>query len=163
MAKDIEIKNASKEDHGAILKIATELSGWFDNDAISRAIPTDLLFHNVLVALEEKQIVGFLAYSSIEGDVFISWLGVARSFQGSGIGTKLVKYLENKLFSLKINKLKVETLSETIVYEPYVKTRAFYEKLGFIKGETRQFTSADGEKLELTTYHKEIKKNDKNG
>ena len=157
MAKsNIKIRKATEKDHKAIIEIASDLLGWFDHDAITRAIPNDLHFHKIIVAETNNSIVGFLTYSSHEGNVFISWLGVSKSLHHNGIGTKLIKYLEKKLFAMDIKKIKVETLSETIDYKPYEKTRAFYEKLGFTKGETRPLTSAEGEKLELTTYCKNL-------
>jgi len=155
---DIKIRKAAQGDNEAILKIAFDLSDWFDDDAIARAIPTDLKFHKILVAETGNKIIGFLTYSTHEGHVFISWLGVAKALRGKGIGTKLIKRLENELLGMGINRVKVETLSEAIKYKPFIKTRAFYEKLGYKKGETRPITSADGEKLELVTYNKELKK-----
>lgn len=155
--ENITIREAVEKDQAEILKIAADLSSWFDNDAITRAIPTDLKFHKIIVAEAENKIAGFLSYSTYEGHVFISWLGVEKSRQGDGIGTKLIKHLEDELLGMGINKLKVETLADTIEYEPYVKTRAFYEKMGFTKGEIKAITSTDGEAIELVTYNKELK------
>lgn len=157
--KKIFVRPSTESDHKEILQVATSLSGdegWFDDDAINSAIPTDLMFHKALVAEKAGKIVGFLMYSSHNSDVFISWLGVTRTVQGNGIGTRLIQYLENELINMGIRELKVDTLSESIDYDPYSKTRAFYEKMGFIKGEVRKVTSSNGEELELVTYHKKL-------
>lgn len=153
---EIQIRYGNNDDREAVLQIAGKLTKWFDADAISRAIPTDLNFHKIIVATQDSQIVGFLSFSSEEGHVFISWLGVSEEVQGRGIGTKLLKFLEEELLKLNINKLQAETLSEKIDYEPYVKTRAFYEKMGFKKAESRKIKSADGEDIELVIYRKDL-------
>lgn len=154
--ENISIRKANETDRAAVLKIAANLSDWFDQDAINRAIPTDLDFHKIIVAEINSQIVGFLTYSTYEGHVYISWLGVDQSLQGNGVGTKLIKTLEKELIDMGIDKLKVETLSDTIDYPPYIKTRAFYEKQGFKKGEIKSITNSEGEKLDSVTYHKEL-------
>ena len=64
--------------------------------------------------------------------------------------------LEKELLSLDITKYEVETLSETIDHPPYIPTRAFYEKMGFKKGKSREILSTTGEKLELVTYCKKL-------
>ena len=153
---DITIRKATDQDRDAILEIAARLHDWFDQDAVTRAIPTDLYFHKTIVAEINNRLAGFLTYSTHEGHVYIGWLGVDESLQRSGIGTQLIKYLEKELLILGIRELKVETLSDKIDYEPYVRTRAFYEKDGFIKGETRSVISADGEELEMVTYVKNL-------
>ncbi len=151
------IRPGTNNDHKSILKIASILTDWFDQDAITRAIPADLNLHKTIVAEINNEVVGFVTYTSHEGNVFIGWLGVEQESQRQGIGTKLVQSLEEELEKLGIAKLEVETLSETIDYAPYVPTRAFYEKMGFEKGEAREIISTTGEKLELVTYCKNIR------
>jgi len=150
------IRLGATADNEAILAIAAQLTDWFDDDAIERAIPADLHFHQTLVAEINGQVVGFVTYTSHEGNVFIGWLGVDQKLHRHGIGTKLIETLEKELQMMSITKLEVETLSETIDHPPYIPTRAFYEKMGFIKGEAREIISSTSEKLELVTYHKNL-------
>ncbi|MDO8444210.1 MAG: GNAT family N-acetyltransferase [bacterium] len=157
MTENITIRPGTNNDHEAILKIAAILTDWFDEDAIIRAIPTDLHFHKTIVAEIENKIVGFVTYTSHEGNVFIGWLGVDNNLHRHGIGTKLIEALEQELLSLGITKYEVETLSETIDHPPYIPTRAFYEKMGFEKGKSREIISTTGEKLELVTYWKNLR------
>lgn len=154
MTENITIRPGTTNDHKAILKIASVLTDWFDKDALSRAIPADLNFHRTLVAEIDDEVVGFVTYTSHEGNVFIGWLGVDQKLHRNGIGTKLIETLEKELAKNGIAKLEVETLSETINHPPYIPTRAFYEKMGFEKGELREIISTTGEKLELVTYCK---------
>lgn len=153
----INIRETEKKDWAKILEIVKKLRGWFDNVAFTLEIPNDLKFHQGLVAELENKVVGFITYSSFEGEVFISWLGVLPEYQRNGIGKKLVLTLEEKLKKMGIKKLKVETLSDKIEYEPYKLTRAFYQKMGYNETETKSFISKETkEKLEMVIFRKVI-------
>lgn len=65
--------------------------------------------------------------------------------------------MENTLKKIGIKNLKVETLSEKIEYEPYVITRNFYKKFGFVETKSREYISKEtNEKLILATYSKSL-------
>ncbi|MGA2666481.1 MAG: GNAT family N-acetyltransferase [Patescibacteria group bacterium] len=159
--QNIKIRKLGQRDRPEIIKIAKNLHDWFDNYALTFEIPNDLNFHQGYVAECDGKIVGFLTYSSFEGEVFISWLGVLPDYQRKGIGQALVHELEEILITLDINKLKVETLSEKIKYEPYVRTRKFYRKIGFTQITSRKVISnvinkKTNEELELVTLQKDL-------
>jgi ribosomal protein S18 acetylase RimI-like enzyme len=159
--QNIKIRKLGQRDRPEIIKIAKNLHDWFDNYALTFEIPNDLNFHQGYVAECDGKIVGFLTYSSFEGEVFISWLGVLPDYQRKGIGKALVHELEEILITLDINKLKVETLSEKIEYEPYVRTRKFYRKIGFTQTTSRKVISnviskKTNEELELVTLQKDL-------
>jgi len=61
----------------------------------------------------------------------ILWLAVKREYHGKGIGSKLLKYCEEWAKSNGFRVLVVKTLWDED-YQPYVKTRRFYEKREFI-------------------------------
>ena len=65
------------------------------------------------------------------GAVEIAQLAVIAKRQGKGVGTKILQYIETQLAPGKI--IEVKTLDESVDYEPFVRTRAFYEKNGFVK------------------------------
>lgn len=153
----MHIREIVQSDWKDILVIVKNLRGWFDNVALTFEIPNDLKFHYGLVAETDGKIIGFLTYSSHEGEVYISWLGVDPASQMQGAGKALILTLEDILKKEGIDRLKVETLSETIEYEPYEKTRAFYKKMGFVPAETRTFISKETkEELEMVTLRKSI-------
>jgi ribosomal protein S18 acetylase RimI-like enzyme len=158
MQREFKIRDLEEKDWPKILTIVKKLRGWFDNVALTFEIPNDLKFHNGFVAVSNGAIVGFLSYSSLEGEVFISWIGVDPDFQKCGIGSSLIQKLEKILLENGIDKLKVETLSENVEYKPYEKTRSFYKKLGFTKAEYRKTISKETkEEIELVTFRKNIK------
>ena len=155
--QNIKIRKLEQKDSPEVLEIVKNLRGWFDNYALTFEIPNDLNFHQGHAAEWDGKIVGFVTYSSFEGEVFISWLGVSPDYQRKGIGEALVRELEEKLIRLGINKLKVETLSEKIKYKPYILTRNFYRKMGFVETTNRKIISKETkEKLELVTFQKDL-------
>jgi GNAT superfamily N-acetyltransferase len=61
----------------------------------------------------------------------IYWLGVDPGRHRRGIGGTLIEAVERKLKAEKARFLFVMTLHPDVDYEPYQRTRAFYEQLGF--------------------------------
>ena len=61
----------------------------------------------------------------------IYWLGVCPDHHRQGIGKALVSAIENRLRQERVKYLVVTTLHPDDPYEPYRRTRAFYERLGF--------------------------------
>jgi GNAT superfamily N-acetyltransferase len=61
----------------------------------------------------------------------IHWLGVDPAHHRRGIGRTLVAALERRLRDEKTRFLFVTTLHPDVDYEPYQRTRAFYERMGF--------------------------------
>lgn len=61
----------------------------------------------------------------------IYWLGVDPDHHRQGIGKALVGGIENQLRQERMKYLVVTTLHPDDPYEPYRRTRAFYERLGF--------------------------------
>ena len=128
----MKIRKAKEKDFKKIMAVVKKLNPkWFDNFAVSKSIPFDLKIHRGFVAENKGKIVGFLSYTSDEGKARISWMGVDPKFHGKNIGTKLLEALERELKNIGLKELRVETLAESIEYEPYEKTRLFYKKMGF--------------------------------
>jgi GNAT superfamily N-acetyltransferase len=62
----------------------------------------------------------------------IYWLGVDPDHHRGGVGQALIDAVERKLRHDKVGFLFVTTLHPDVDYEPYRRTRAFYEALGFV-------------------------------
>lgn len=154
---NIEIRAIDPSDHDGVMKVAKSLNpGWFDDYAISNEIPLDLKLHRGFVAIQNNKRVGFITFSSEDGDIKITWLGVTLESHRNGIGGLLLKELEKLATSLAVKKIEVETLSEKEDWEPYNRTRAFYIKNGFVFVSDRQITSKkSGEVFWLAKYEKE--------
>jgi GNAT superfamily N-acetyltransferase len=114
-----------------VVQLIEALPDWFDIDARTRAMPIDLLFQEVFVAEDEGRIVGFITLYIAEGRVNIGWIGVLPDHHRKGIGSQLIKAAEDFSRQKGIDELAVYTLGDSVDYQPYESTRAFYLKHGF--------------------------------
>ncbi len=154
----MRIRESTEKDFRKIISIIKKLHPkWFDSFALNKSIPSDLKIQRGFVAEDREKIIGFLTFSSNEGEAIISWMGVEPKFQGKTVGTKLLKALEIKLRKFGLKELRVETLAESIEYEPYERTRLFYKKMGFKPEKIRKIKSkATGDILDLVTLVKKL-------
>jgi GNAT superfamily N-acetyltransferase len=131
------IKKANKSEKKQCLNLASILKEWFTPSGLKN-METDFKMNSVIVALEKSRVVGFLCYTSYSGKMLILWMAVAKSSQRKGIGSKLIKRLENISKRCGIKIIEVETLPDEDSYEPYKQTRAFYYKHRFKRTECRK-------------------------
>ena len=103
---------------------------WFNAEGIKN-MKTDFKLNNLVVAIDEGKVSGFLCYTTYCGKMQLIWMGVKRNTQRKGIGEKLLKWLEKEAKKYKLHSIEVETLPDEDDYEPYKKTRDFYYKNGF--------------------------------
>ena len=68
-------------------------------------------------------------HSAVSAEIY--WLGVAPDHHRQGIGRALIGAVEHRLKEEKIRFLFVMTLHPEDPYEPYRRTRLFYERMGF--------------------------------
>jgi len=65
--------------------------------------------------------------------------------------------LEAELRSIGVTELRVDTLASSTDYEPYILTRAFYEKMGFSVEKVTTLRPPDQDKsFDMATYIKRI-------
>lgn len=104
---------------------------WFDNNAL-RHIPIDSQVNNCFVAEVENKILGFITFSSQDGEARINWFGVNPDEHRKRIGSKLLAKVETFVKKIGINKIIVETVVEQNPSDgSYDKTIKFYDKNGF--------------------------------
>ncbi|MFQ5911278.1 MAG: GNAT family N-acetyltransferase, partial [Thermoplasmata archaeon] len=103
------------------------------------------------------RIVGFILSSSSSEKAEIKWIGVAPGFHRRGIGSELFLAAERELRSAGTEEIRVKTVAAETEYEPYEKSRAFYERMGFRVETVVKTRSGDtGEEFGMATYVKEI-------
>jgi ribosomal protein S18 acetylase RimI-like enzyme len=140
---------ATQKDFKRIVDLARSLPEWFTSDGISQ-IEKDLPCQHSLLAELNGNLVGFLSFYSYEGVAHIGWMGVDKRYQRIGIGSELINTLVDFLLGLSIFEVRVKTLGESILYEPYVGTRLFYYARGFLKFRTSYSDNPEfSEELEL--------------
>lgn len=126
------IRKAKNEELDRCIEIARNLSDWF-NDTDMIGIEKSIRSLPVYV-YDDNGIIGFISIKEKSDQVIeIENFAVDSIRQHKGIGTELLKYIENKLAKGSI--IEVKTLDNSNDYKPYAQTRAFYEKNGFVKVE----------------------------
>ena len=126
----MKITKATKNDKKESLKLASNLKDWFNKEGLKN-MKIDFELNSVVVAKEDKQVLGFLCYTSYCGKMLLMWMGIKKEKQRKGIGQQLLKWLENESKKLGFTSIEVETLPDEDDYEPYERTRSFYYKNGF--------------------------------
>jgi GNAT superfamily N-acetyltransferase len=126
----MQIRKMTTDDHLRAIAVATALPQWFTEGGIE-SIRKDICFQSGLVAIDDGQIVGFLTFFVNQGVGTIGWMGVLPSFQRRGVGAAILQELKLLLIKSNVRRLLVSTLGESVDYEPYQRTRAFYRKFGF--------------------------------
>lgn len=128
--EEISIRRYEPEDFEHTIAIAKDLPEWFTKNGISH-MQIDLKFQKGFIAVYESKIIGFLSFITIEGEGQMGWMGVQPEFHRKGIGRMLVNKLIIELKEVGVKTLKVYTLGDSVEYEPYSRTRAFYRGVGF--------------------------------
>jgi ribosomal protein S18 acetylase RimI-like enzyme len=86
------------------------------------------------VAIDGREIVGFVAVGRrYTQSAEITFAAVDLGYQGKGVGSTLVKRALEFLARENVYVVEVKTLDESAGYEPYVATRGFWEKHGFVQ------------------------------
>ncbi len=119
------------DDRPQVLQIARSLATWFQPlDQMALAI--DLRQHDGLVALQDEHLVGFLTYHLVDAQhAELSWLGVSPETQAQGVGSRLLKALEEQLAAQGINYLQLNTVPAD--HNPnFAATNDFYLHHGFV-------------------------------
>lgn len=128
----MKIVLASKSDIAKALRVATHLPDWFTAEGLKN-LQIDFTSNTLLVAKNNKTVVGFLCYTSYSGKMLLLWMGVEQAFHRQQVGSGLLARLQHEAKRLRLHAIEVETLSDADEYEPYKRTHAFYAKHGFKK------------------------------
>jgi ribosomal protein S18 acetylase RimI-like enzyme len=115
------------------LKVMHSLLAWFSP-------PEDIEKKSIIhrdypffAAYDENEPIGFVAlkiHNKYTADIFN--LGILEQYHRQGIGRKLLHAAEQYCMDNGYFYLTVKTLDASAEYEPYERTRAFYQKMGFI-------------------------------
>ena len=113
-----------------ILSIISDLTGnWFTKEVAPNA-RLDLLFHDVICAVEDGRICAFLMFTSHDGAIHITLMGTSPAYRGQGFGSALMQRLESHAAALGFGEIVVFTVPPAAkpAYRP---TLEFYLKQGF--------------------------------
>ena len=115
---------------GAILELARRLPEWFTERGIEQ-LKVDVAHQQGYIAVSGNVALGFVTYYVAEGVARIGWMGVAPDHHRKGIGRSLIEHLCAELHARELPAVQVDTLGDSVDYEPYALTRAFYRGVGF--------------------------------
>lgn len=132
----VSIRNALGADVEGCIGVLTELPDYFTSDThehVRASMPSDPAW----VALDEETeggIIGFvLAERRYPTAAEITFAAVRPLRRGAGIGTQLVERALHDLTEAGVQLVEVKTLDASAGYEPYVATRSFWERRGFVQ------------------------------
>jgi GNAT superfamily N-acetyltransferase len=129
----MEIRRATTDDRDACVAIVAALPDHFTpstHDEVRR----DVGAHPSWVAEEEDEIVGFaLASRRFALGAEITFAAVLPHRHDQGVGTALLELALEDLATAGVRMVEVKTLDASAGYEPYVATRAFWERRGFVQ------------------------------
>ena len=125
------VRVAGPEDIEACVTVLASLPEFFTpetHDEVRAAMPGAPAW----VAVDSEVVQGFVLVDiRYATTAEITFAAVRSERRGAGIGTELVKRALADLGSRDIVLVEVKTLDVSVGYEPYVSTRAFWERRGF--------------------------------
>ena len=127
---------AEEKDAGLRRRIVESLTArlpeWFGQAQSNRHNAEQAEILEAWVARIGAEAVGLLLlkrHSTASAEIY--WLGVDPQHHRRGLGRQLLRAVEDRLKRERIKFLFVMTLHPDDPYEPYRRTRAFYEAMGF--------------------------------
>ena len=129
--KILEIKDNDKKAEYVDF-VLRKLPEWFGNEKNLLVYINTVCKYPLWAAFDNNNCIGFISlkiHYNRTGDIYVC--GVDPKYHGKGIGTLLYEILEKYCIEKKCEYIIVKTLSETVQYKPYLKTKEFYGKMGF--------------------------------
>ena len=131
MADAVELRLMTRDDFAAVIGLARSLPQWFNEEGIQQ-ITVDIERQSGAVAMANGDVIGFITWTSDgDGSGEIGWIAVDSGHHRGGIGRRLLSLAEDRLRGSGVIDLFVETLGDSVDYEPYERTRSFYRAVGF--------------------------------
>ena len=134
--------------HDEAMALAGKLGQWFSDDGLTH-MAVDMHHQPGIAATRDGALVGFLTWYVTEGSVCIGWIAVESQSHRQGVGAALVDALKQTARSLGLNRMRVWTLSQSVDYPPYERTRAFYRAMGFVSWKRIPGYCDDGSEMEI--------------
>jgi len=127
---DIRYRDATPLDAPAMTALIASLPEWFTPEEVETV--RQVVGPPAVVAIGDTgEIVSFLAWEQRTHEWEICWIAVARELHRRGVGRRMVEMMLERARAAEVAYIRVQTVAPTTEYEPYARTRAFYEALGF--------------------------------
>jgi ribosomal protein S18 acetylase RimI-like enzyme len=129
----VQIRTARPDDVESCVGILAALPDYFTpstHDDVRRELPIGPAW----VAEADGAVIGFVvAPRRFSAAAEITVAAVAPQRRGHGVGSALVRHALAALATDGVAMVEVKTLDASAGYEPYVATRAFWERRGFVQ------------------------------
>jgi GNAT superfamily N-acetyltransferase len=126
---DLVFKRVNGLELDKCMEIAHDLREWFNEQGLRKMV-VDIREYETYGAYLNGELVGFAVLRFEHDFAEIMWMAIKRKYQGIGIGTKLLNFIEEVVKDHGTKLIIVKTSGDPD-YKPYVRTRMFYEKHGF--------------------------------
>jgi GNAT superfamily N-acetyltransferase len=129
----VTVRRSTPRDIERCLAIIEGLPDHFTDDVPAR-VEREMGEHSGWVAVAAERVVGFAVVARrFTRAAEILWIAVEDAERGHGVGSALLEQLVTELADDGVAVLEAKTLDRSEDYEPYVATRAFWERHGFIQ------------------------------
>jgi GNAT superfamily N-acetyltransferase len=117
----------------AVEALLRELPEWFGIEEANRAYVEAARTRPSVAAIQDGDVVGIaLVCNHFPEAAELELLAVRRELHRHGIGRRIVQQVEADARAAGVRLLQVKTRGPSDYYEPYERTRAFYESIGFL-------------------------------
>lgn len=132
----VAIRPFVPEDLAALVDIVRRLDAYFTDD-VPEKVATDLVAHEGWVLVDGDRPVGFAVVERRSPRAAeILWMAIDPDRRGDGAGTRLLGHILEGLGAAGVSVVEVKSLDRSADYAPYVSTRAFWERRGFVQIDT---------------------------
>jgi GNAT superfamily N-acetyltransferase len=132
----VDVRRCRPDDVAACVAIVRDLPDYFTDDVPAK-VSADLADHDGWVGTDGSGVVGFAVVDRRSArSAEILWMAVRNDRRGGGIGTVLLEEVLSELGDEGLWLVEVKTLDAVADYAPYVATRAFWERRGFVQIDT---------------------------
>jgi GNAT superfamily N-acetyltransferase len=130
------IRRAVADDADGCVAIVRGLPEYFTDDVPGK-VAADLRTHQAWVSANSDGLAGFAIVDRRSARAAeILWMAVTAPLRGGGVGTRLLERVLHDLAADGLRMVEVKTLDARAGYQPYVATRAFWERHGFVHIDT---------------------------
>ena len=132
----VMVRRGTASDIRACLAVAAALPAYFNHAGLAE-MKRQLPLQDLYVAEKGATVEGFAAIERKNAALAeLAWIAVAADRHGRGIGRVLLARVEAALAGDGVRLFEVKTLADTAEYEPYIRTRRFDARAGFVHLET---------------------------
>lgn len=129
----MKIRAATADDAEACVAVLASLPDFF-TESTHDEVRADMTHQLAVLAEEASEVIGFaLVRRRYEASAEITFAAVLPAWRGQGVGTAVLSRTLELLADDGVAVVEVKTLDVSAGYEPYVATRAFWERRGFVQ------------------------------